>query len=115
MTMDDSDLSFASILLGFRQTGDPSLVDLGNAKKMMVSCKPFDSNHNSPSMLLDTLSNHLLIEYCDIRRREIRSVMPATVFMKIVLPFLTRPQTIGLKLIMSLQLGAETLSFTETK
>ena len=86
--MDDSDLSFASILLGFRQTGDPSLVDLGNAKKIMVSCKPFDNNHSTPSMLSTTLSNYLLIKFCDIRRRKSRSNMPAIVFMKIVQPFL---------------------------
>ena len=86
--MDDNDLSFASILLGFRQTGDPSLVDLGNTKKIMVSCKPFDNNRNAPSMLSNTLSNYLLIKFCDIRRRKSRLNMPAIVFMKIVQPFL---------------------------
>jgi hypothetical protein len=88
MTMDDSDLSFASILLGFRQTGDPSLVDLGNAKKMMVSCKSFDNNNYMPSMLLNTLSNYQIIEFYDIRRGNSRSIMAAIVFMKIVQPFL---------------------------
>ena len=72
--MDDSDLSFASILLGFRHTGDPSQVDLGNAKNMMVSCKIFDIERGAFRTQLKMPSNYHSINYWILGRQRFDQV-----------------------------------------